>query len=460
MAKKAAVEDDLIDETTKKLNHILSSLQKQFGNEAVMLPSKGSGSNVKWVLTDSPNINDLIGYGFPQGRMVEIFGPESSGKTSFAEFIVGTYQKAGQIAAYIDLENALDHQYAATFGMDVNKTLLVQPDSAEEAMNILKAMIIEGVGLIVVDSTDALVPLAEQEADFEDQQMALRARLLSRTCRVVTPLMRKSGTTIIWISQVRADIGSMSKDKVKSSISNAVKFYCSVRIKCTAADPIMGRGGADDQIGMCSRLKTVKNKLVAPNRIRVVKIHFGKGYQTDDEWIEYATLHDVIKKTSSGWFTLPSGERVNGLAKLVLTVGQDPVLKAEVITETRKRMQAVLDSPKIIDQSLLETATRVVDEEDAPIEEDPEVAASIARGIDQIAKSAVAMEIIKSISPDQYKTPDGKILTSWNELIDLLTDDDDLLNSITKLLSTPVEIDEDLSGLESVHPISDEEAAT
>jgi len=213
MAKKVNDDDELIDDYTKKLNAILANMQKLHGKEAIMLPSRGSGSNIDWILTDSPNINDLMGYGCPQGRSIEIYGPESSGKTSYACFIVGAFQRAGQIGAYIDLEHALDHQYANTFGMDINKTLLSQPDSAEEAMNILKNLIIEGVGVVVIDSTDALVPQAEQEADFEDQQMALKARLLSKVCRNITPLMKNHGTTVIWISQTRSAIGSMSPDK-------------------------------------------------------------------------------------------------------------------------------------------------------------------------------------------------------------------------------------------------------
>lgn len=213
MAKKVNDDDELIDETTKKLNSILVNMQKKYGKESIMLPSLGSGSNINWILTESPNINDLMGYGSPQGRMLEIYGPESSGKTSLACFIAGAYQRAGQVVAYIDLEHALDHQYATTFGLDINKTLLSQPDSAEEAMNILRSLIEEGAGLVVIDSTDALVPQAEQEADFEDQQMALKARLLSKVCRNITPLMKKHGTTVIWISQTRAAIGSMSPDK-------------------------------------------------------------------------------------------------------------------------------------------------------------------------------------------------------------------------------------------------------
>lgn len=445
--------DELIDETTKKLNLILASMQKQFGKEAIMLPSLGSGSNISWVATASPNINNLMGYGIPMGRMIEIYGQEASGKTSLACFIGGAYQAASKVVAYIDLEHALDHQYATTLGLDINKTLLSQPDSAEEAMNILKALIIAGTDLVVIDSTDALVPQAEQEADFEDQQMALKARLLSKVCRNITPLMKNHGTTVIFISQTRAVIGSMSNDKDQSSSPRSIRFYSSIRIKCTFSDWVKGRSGDEGElIGMLSRLKTVKNKLVAPGRIRVVKILFGKGYQTEEEWIEYATLHDVIKKTSPGWYVIPSGEKVQGLAKLISIVQQDPELKKYVISETQKRMAVTVESPNLLDLEQEEKTSSVEIEETlsdvAPVGGTQEVS--------NVINSALDANVIERKPAGWFVLPNGRKIQGLDKLLDLVLKDRTLYELILEELKQPQElIEDDLEGLEDIAPIDE-----
>jgi hypothetical protein len=248
-----------------------------------------------------------------------------------------------------------------------------------------------------------------------------------------------------------------------SSSPRSIRFYASIRIKCTFNDWIKGRGGDDGELlGMLSRLKTVKNKLVAPGRIRVVKILFGKGYQTEEEWIEYATIHDVIKKTSPGWYVMPNGTKLQGLANLVSTVQQDPELKKYVIEETRKRMQLAIDSPKVIDSAILDgKATRVEDSEAALEIEDSVwpvvgIAPNNSTDVLEIIDAAIALNVIEKKPAGWFVLPDGRKIQSQPKLLDLVLSDAALQELIREELKQPQEtIDEELEGLEDIAPIDD-----
>jgi hypothetical protein len=281
-----------------------------------------------------------------------------------------------------------------------------------------------------------LVPQAEQEANFEDNQMALKARLLSKVCRNITPLMKKHGTTVIFISQVRANIGSMSPDKSQASSPKSIRFYCSIRIKCTVGEPFKDRSG--QQIGMTSRLKTVKNKLVAPGRVRLAKIIFGKGYQVEEEWIEYATLYGVIEKKGAGWFVMPNGERVQGLPNLVEKIQADPILKKSVLAETKKRMDEEKEAPMIIGDVTSDGKTvRIVEEAEPddgpepvgvttqPLVKSPDVSVAVdLAGPDQdFIDAALALQVIETKAAGWFVLPNGKKVQGYKTLISMVSTD-------------------------------------
>jgi len=248
-----------------------------------------------------------------------------------------------------------------------------------------------------------------------------------------------------------------------SSSPRAIRFFASIRIKCTFNDWIKGRSGDDGEvIGMLSRLKTVKNKLVAPGRIRVVKILFGKGYQTEEEWIEYATLHGVIEKTSASWYKLPDGTKINGLAALVAAVQADPDLKQRVIALTRVAMSSSVDSPDVIDSvALEEKSNRVGDSESALETEDlvTEVVGIVpcdTAAIQEMIDLALSLSIIQKMPSGWFELPNGRKIWSQPKLLDLVTNDMDLQDLIREELKQPQEtIDEELEGLEDIAPIDD-----
>ena len=248
-----------------------------------------------------------------------------------------------------------------------------------------------------------------------------------------------------------------------SSSPRSIRFFASIRIKCTFNDWIKGRSGDDGEvIGMLSRLKTVKNKLVAPGRIRVVKILFGKGYQTEEEWIEYATLHGVIEKTSASWYKLPDGTKINGLAALVAAVQADPDLKQRVIALTRVAMSSSVDSPDVIDSvALEEKSNRVGDSESALETEDlvTEVVGIVpcdTAAIQEMIDLALSLSIIQKMPSGWFELPNGRKIWSQPKLLDLVTNDMDLQDLIREELKQPQEtIDEELEGLEDIAPIDD-----
>ncbi len=329
-----------------KLNAILLSTQKKFGVESATVISieQKPRSSVEWLELDDPSLNHLLGHGTPRGRMIEIYGPESSGKTSLACYICGQAQRVlkdttGGLVGYIDVENALDSEYAKTFGFDVEAAVISQPDSGEQALDIAESWVEQDMDIIVIDSVAALVPEAELNGEMGDASMGGQARLMSKACRKLTALLSRHRTTIIWINQMRMKIGVMFGNPETTSGGNALKYYASIRLDVRRRDWLEdpARGG---NYGLRARIKAVKNKVAPPMRSCTIDIHFGKGIQTELSWINFAIAYDVIKKAGAGWMTLPDGERVQGTGKLITLMKENAETFKQITDETKVRMAA------------------------------------------------------------------------------------------------------------------------
>jgi recombination protein RecA len=334
---------ELTELQRSRLDAILLSTQKKFGVEAatVIAIENKPRTNVEWIELDSPDLNHLLGYGTPRGRMIEIYGPESSGKTSLACYICGQVQKAlkettGGIAGYIDVENALDPEYAKTFGFDVETALLAQPSSGEEALDIAESWVEQDVDVLVIDSVAALVPKSEIEGEMGDASMGVQARLMSKACRKLTALLSRHKTTIIWINQIRMKIGVMYGNPETTTGGNALKFYSSIRLDVRRKEWL--EDAARGTYGLLTRVKAIKNKVASPMRVCQIEIQFGKGIQTERAWVDFAITYDVIKKAGAGWMTLPSGDRVQGKDKLVALFRDQPDLYKSIVDTTKERM--------------------------------------------------------------------------------------------------------------------------
>lgn len=303
----------------KELNQLTKKLQKEYGVGVVMNLANGEQPvPIRRFPVSSPKIGDLLGGGgTPQGRIIEIYGPESVGKTSLACYLAGQLQNTdvmvndtkGELntrkgtVVYIDAENSIDPDYALIQGFDVKKSILVQPDSGEQALDIAIAYASSGlVDMIVIDSIAALAPLAELEGAMTDQQMGAQARMLSKFLRKASTILAKNNCTIICINQLRQKIGVMWGSNETTAGGNALKFYASIRIDVRKVELIMEK---DKAIGLRSRVKTVKNKTAVPMKVYEIDFFFDRGIDSYLEWIDFAISGAIIKQ-SGAWFTLPS----------------------------------------------------------------------------------------------------------------------------------------------------------
>lgn len=292
----------------KDLDGLVASMQKRYGADSVSIYGKKQVA-VERVPIDSFYLSELLGGGYPRGRMMEIYGPESSGKTAMACYFAGQCQKRYfedkrryGVVAYIDVEHALDPNYAATFGLDIDKVLFSQPDSAEQALDIVDDLVASDlVDMIVVDSVAALSPQAELDGEMGDQTMGLLARLMSKACRKLQSKMTPQSAAIIWINQTRMKIGVFYGDPTTTPGGNALKFFAAIRMVTRAGEKIEDK--REGQIGMISRVKTIKNKVAPPFRSCDMKIIFGKGYQVEEEYVQAFVKYRIIRK-AGGWYTM------------------------------------------------------------------------------------------------------------------------------------------------------------
>lgn len=317
------------EEKEKALQSALLSIEKRFGKGAAMFLGEKSHMNVEHISSGCMSLNRALGIGgYPKGRITEIYGPESSGKTTLALHAIAECQKCGGVAAFIDVEHALDPVYAKAIGVDVKKIIVSQPDTGEQALEITQTLIESGsIDIIVVDSVAALVPRAEIEGEMGDSHMGLQARLMSQALRKLTGIIGKTSTVCIFINQLRDKIGVMYGNPETTTGGKALKYYASVRVDIRKIEALKN---GSEIIGNRTRAKIVKNKVAPPFRMAEFDILFGEGVSYLGDIVDNAVALDIIKK-GGAWFTMPDNSRCQGKDKVKQTLKDNEELLNTVL---------------------------------------------------------------------------------------------------------------------------------
>jgi recombination protein RecA len=327
----------MADERARAIDLALSQIEKQFGKGSIMrLGNKEAIVPIAVIPTGAISFDAALGVGgFPRGRVVEIFGPESSGKTTIALQVIAEAQKAGGMAAFIDAEHALDPQYAKRLGVDVDNLLVSQPDYGEQALEITEALVRSGaIDVLVVDSVAALVPKAELDGEMGDSHVGLQARLMSQALRKLTGTVSKSRTCLIFINQIREKIGVMFGNPETTTGGRALKFYSSVRIDIRRIAAIKD---GESVIGSQTKVKIVKNKTAAPFREAIFDILYGEGISKEGDLLDLAVTHELVEK-SGAWFSY-KGERIGqGRENARQFLKDNKDITAKLDTELRKKL--------------------------------------------------------------------------------------------------------------------------
>jgi len=313
------------------LKSALAQIEKNFGKGAIMRMGDQEAVKLPKVSSGSISIDLALGGGYPKGRIIEVYGPESSGKTTLCLHATAEFQKAGGTVAFIDAEHALDPAYAAKVGVDIDNLLLSQPDSGEQALDICEALVRSGgVDLIVVDSVAALTPRAEIEGDMGDSHMGLQARLMSQALRKLTATSAKMGTTIIFINQLRMKIGVMFGNPETTTGGNALKFYSSVRVEVRKGGKLeTGTGDDKNAHGNEARIKIVKNKVAPPFKTATVDIIFNEGISKAGDLLDVAVKLEIIQKAGAFYSYLDT-KLGQGKVKAVDFLKANPDLMIEI----------------------------------------------------------------------------------------------------------------------------------
>jgi recombination protein RecA len=327
-----------MEENRKKaLAAALSQIEKQFGKGSVMrLGDAGATYEVDSIPTGSLGLDIALGVGgIPRGRVIEIFGPESSGKTTLTLAVIASAQRNGGTAAFVDAEHALDPVYAEKLGVKVNDLLVSQPDTGEQALEITDMLVRSGaVDVVVVDSVAALTPKAEIEGEMGDQHMGLQARLMSQALRKLTGNIKRSNTIVIFINQIRMKIGVMFGNPETTTGGNALKFYSSVRMDIRRIGAIKS---GEEVVGSMTRVKVVKNKVAPPFRETEFEIMYGTGISKEGELIELGVLHNLVEKSGS-WYSY-KGERIGqGKDNTRVFLQQHPEIAEDIEMQLRSKL--------------------------------------------------------------------------------------------------------------------------
>ena len=327
----------------KALDQVLADIEKQFGKGAIMKLGERGISNIDVVSSGSLMLDQALGVGgFPKGRIIEIFGPESSGKTTIALHAIAEVQKTGGKAAFIDAEHALDPVYAKKLGVNIDELLLSQPDTGEQALEITEALVRSGaMSIIVIDSVAALVPQAEIEGEMGDSHVGLQARLMSQALRKLSGVINKTNTICIFINQLREKVGVMFGNPETTPGGRALKFYASVRLDVRRGEQIKVNG---DALGNKTVIKVVKNKVAPPFKTAEVEIMYGEGISKTGELVDLAVSMGIMDK-SGAWFSY-KGEKIGqGKENVKLLLKNDKALYDELENQIRERL---FDNPNDI----------------------------------------------------------------------------------------------------------------
>ncbi len=342
--KDQAMSQDL-KERGRAIEMALTQIEKQFGKGSIMrLGSKEVLSHVATISTTSLSIDAALGIGgVPRGRMVEIYGPEASGKTTLALHVVAEAQRGGGMAAFIDAEHAIDPEYARKLGVDTDNLLISQPDSGEQALEIAEVLVRSGaLDVLVVDSVAALVPRAELEGEMGDSHVGLQARLMSQALRKLTGIVSKTKTTLIFINQIREKIGVMFGNPETTTGGRALKFYASVRIDIRRIGSIK-EGEAD--IGSRTRVKVVKNKMAPPFKVAEFDILFGHGISREGDLLDLGIAQGVLEKSGS-WISYGETRLGQGREAARQLLKDNPDLWREIEVKLRKRLGLIREEAK------------------------------------------------------------------------------------------------------------------
>lgn len=325
-------------EKLKVLSTVMDKIEKDFGKGAIMKMSDRAVDKVPVIPSGSVTIDHALGIGgYPKGRIIEIFGPESSGKTTLAIHAIAEAQKAGGIAAFIDAEHAFDSTYAQKLGVDIDDLLISQPDNGEQALEIADHLIrSSAIDIVVIDSVAALTPKAEIEGEMGESKMGLQARLMSQALRKLTANISKTGTVCIFINQLRDKIGVVYGNPETTTGGNALKFYASVRVDIRKASVIKD---GEEQMGARARVKIVKNKLAPPFRKAEFDIMYGEGISKIGEIIDLGVDQGIIKKSGS-WFSYGDRKIGQGRDAVKEAFKADPEFAAEVEAKVREALVA------------------------------------------------------------------------------------------------------------------------
>jgi recombination protein RecA len=330
-----------VNDRQAALEQALKQIEKQFGKGSIMKLGEQTDRQISTVSSGSLALDIALGVGgYPRGRIIEIYGPESSGKTTVALHAIAEVQKLGGQAAFIDAEHALDPIYAQKLGVNIDELLLSQPDTGEQALEIAEALVRSGaVDIIVIDSVAALVPKAEIEGEMGDSHVGLQARLMSQALRKLSGAINKSKTIAIFINQIREKVGVMFGNPETTPGGRALKFYASVRLEVRRAEQIKQ---GNDMVGNKTKIKVVKNKVAPPFRTADVDIMYGEGISREGEIIDMGSELDIIQKSGS-WYSYKDERLGQGRENAKQFLKENPEIMEEIAQEIRKKYG--VDSP-------------------------------------------------------------------------------------------------------------------